>query len=46
MSLPTWKCYRCDLTYKEESTALLHSKLCNHPVVTRDLELLLENIHS
>ncbi len=30
MSSKAWKCYRCDLTFKEESHAILHKDLENH----------------
>ncbi len=25
-----WKCYRCDLTFREESHAILHKDISNH----------------
>ncbi len=30
MSATAWKCFRCDLTFKEESHAILHEDLENH----------------
>jgi hypothetical protein len=30
MSALEWKCYRCDLTFKQESHALIHKDLTNH----------------
>ncbi|HXW02540.1 MAG TPA: hypothetical protein VD828_04125 [Candidatus Nitrosotenuis sp.] len=30
MTTTAWKCYRCDLTFKEESHATLHKNICNH----------------
>ncbi len=30
MSALEWKCYRCDLTFKKESHALIHKDLTNH----------------
>jgi len=35
MSSKAWKCYRCDLTFKEESHAILHKDLENQH---KDLE--------
>ena len=32
MNSKAWKCYRCELIFKEESHALLHKELSNHPV--------------
>ncbi len=34
MSSKAWKCYRCDLTFKEESHAILHKDLENHSTRT------------
>jgi len=30
MSALGWKCYRCDLTFKQESHALIHKDITNH----------------
>ncbi|MFY9301539.1 MAG: hypothetical protein WAO91_10170 [Candidatus Nitrosotenuis sp.] len=30
MTTTAWKCYRCDLTFREESVAGLHKSICNH----------------
>lgn len=30
MTTTAWKCYRCDLTFKEETVATLHKDICNH----------------
>ena len=27
-----WKCYRCDLTFKEKNIASLHESILKHPV--------------
>jgi len=27
-----WKCYRCDLNFKEKNTASLHESILKHPV--------------
>jgi len=27
-----WKCYRCDLTFKEKSIVLIHKDISKHPV--------------
>jgi hypothetical protein len=29
----TWKCYRCNLTFHDESLALLHEDISNHSAV-------------
>ena len=29
----TWKCYRCNLIFHDESLALLHEDISNHPAV-------------
>jgi hypothetical protein len=36
MSALGWKCYRCDLTFKQESHALIHKDITNHPA--REIE--------
>ena len=33
-----WKCYRCDLTFREESHAFIHTDISNHS--TRQIELI------
>ena len=30
MSTTVWKCFRCELTFKEESHAILHKDIVNH----------------
>jgi len=32
MNTIIWKCYRCDLTFKERSIATIHNQLSKHPV--------------
>ncbi len=32
ISTIAWKCYRCDLTFKEKSIAKIHKELSKHPV--------------
>jgi hypothetical protein len=32
MSSLAWKCFRCDLTFKEEDHAKLHQDISNHSV--------------
>jgi len=32
MSTIAWKCYRCELTFKEKSIATIHKELSKHPV--------------
>lgn len=27
-----WKCYRCNLIFKEKPHAILHKEISNHPV--------------
>ncbi len=31
MNTTAWKCHRCDLTFTEQSLAILHKKISNHP---------------
>jgi len=38
MSKTAWKCYRCDLIFREESHAVLHKDLANH--FARKIELI------
>ncbi len=40
MNTIAWKCYRCDLTFKEKSHVRIHQDLSNHPV--RQIELISE----
>jgi len=30
MTTTAWKCYRCDLTFKQETHANLHRDICKH----------------
>ncbi|HSA98540.1 MAG TPA: hypothetical protein VLF17_05630 [Candidatus Nitrosotenuis sp.] len=30
MTTTAWKCYRCDLTFKQETYANLHKDICKH----------------
>jgi len=32
MTSSAWKCYRCDLTFKEEDLAKLHKEISKHTV--------------
>jgi hypothetical protein len=32
MNTLAWKCYRCDLTFKEESHVKMHKDISNHPL--------------
>jgi hypothetical protein len=32
MTSSAWKCYRCDLTFKEEDLAKLHQEILKHSV--------------
>jgi hypothetical protein len=32
----TWKCYRCNLIFHEESMASLHKKISNHSTIEID----------
>jgi len=34
MSSTAWKCFRCDLTFKEEDHAKLHQEISKHSVRT------------
>ena len=31
-TLSSWKCYRCDLDFKERNIADLHKSISDHPV--------------
>jgi transposase-like protein len=35
-SVSVWKCYRCNLTFHDESTAFLHKEISNHSAVQVD----------
>jgi len=30
-NMKSWKCYRCDLTFKQEQHADIHHDITNHP---------------
>jgi len=30
MSMPAWKCYRCNLTFKQEVHAIMHKDISRH----------------
>jgi len=30
-NMKSWKCYRCDLTFKQELHANIHQDITNHP---------------
>jgi len=32
-----WKCFRCNLTFKEKSIAAIHKELSKHPVQQMEL---------
>jgi len=32
MSVIAWKCYRCDLTFRDESHVIIHKDISRHPV--------------
>jgi len=38
MSIIAWKCYRCDLTFRDESHVIVHKDISRHPV--RQIELI------
>ena len=38
MSIIAWKCYRCDLTFRNESQVIVHKDISRHPV--RQIELI------
>jgi len=37
--MTAWKCYRCDLIFRDESHSVLHKDISNHP--TRKIELII-----
>jgi len=37
-NMKAWKCYRCDLTFKEESHVIIHKDISRHSV--QQIELL------
>jgi len=38
MTIKAWKCYRCDLTFRDESHIIIHRDILKHPV--RQIELI------
>jgi len=38
MTIKAWKCYRCDLTFRDESQVVIHKDISNHPV--RQIKLI------
>jgi len=32
MMTKAWKCYRCDLTFKDELHVIIHKDISQHPV--------------
>ncbi|HUT05110.1 MAG TPA: hypothetical protein VMW74_00235 [Nitrosopumilaceae archaeon] len=32
MSIVAWKCFRCNLSFKDEAVAKLHKQISNHSV--------------
>jgi len=38
MNVIAWKCYRCDLTFRNESLVIIHKDISKHPV--RQIELI------
>jgi len=38
ITIIAWKCYRCNLTFRDESHVILHKDISNHP--TRKIELV------
>ena len=41
MNTIAWKCYRCDLTFRDESHVIIHKDISQHPV--RQIELFFIN---
>jgi len=37
MSMMAWKCYRCNLTFKEKSHAVMHSDISRHTTIQVEL---------
>ncbi|MGQ0605329.1 MAG: hypothetical protein ACT4OD_00020 [Candidatus Nitrosotenuis sp.] len=37
MSARVWKCYRCNLIFRDESAAQLHKELSNHNIATVEI---------
>lgn len=35
--MKAWKCYRCDLTFKDESHAIIHKDILSHPAKQIDV---------
>jgi len=38
MTIKAWKCYRCDLTFKDESHVIIHKDISNHDA--RKIEMI------
>ncbi len=38
MAIIAWKCYRCNLTFKDESHVIIHKDISKHPI--RQIELI------
>ncbi len=38
MSMTAWKCYRCNLTFKQETHAIMHKDISRHS--SRQIELV------
>ncbi len=38
ITITAWKCYRCDLIFRDESHVIIHKDISNHP--TRKIELV------
>jgi len=38
MSIIAWKCYRCDLIFRDEFQVIVHKDISKHPV--RPIELI------
>ena len=41
MNTIAWKCYRCDLTFRDEFHVIIHKDISQHPV--RQIELFFIN---
>jgi len=37
-SVMAWKCYRCDLVFREESQVIIHKDISKHPI--QQIELI------
>ncbi len=40
--MTAWKCYRCNLTFKQEDHAILHKDISSH--TSRQIELIRTNV--